>query len=90
MGDTQYTVRTNAMPTTIADLNNIPISYVNGQTVFVRDVGQVRDGWAVQQNVVRENGRRSVLLSVIKNGGASTLAVVDGVPRLRVRPRPPA
>jgi multidrug efflux pump subunit AcrB len=79
IGDTQYTVRTNAMPTTIADLNNIPITYANGQTVFIRDVGQVHDGWAVQQNVVRENGRRSVLLSVIKNGGASTLAVVDGV-----------
>src|ERR1700729_2624412 len=79
IGDTQYTVRTNAMPTTIAALNNIPISYVNGQTVFIRDVGQVHDGWAVQQNVVRENGRRSLLLSVIKNGGASTLAVVDGV-----------
>jgi multidrug efflux pump subunit AcrB len=79
IGDTQYTVRTNAMPTTIADLNNIPISYANGQTVFLRDVGQAHDGWAVQQNVVRENGRRSVLLSVIKNGSASTLAVVDGV-----------
>ena len=79
IGDTQYTVRTNAMPTTIAELNNIPIKYVNGQTVFVRDIGQAHDGWAVQQNIVRENGRRSVLLSVIKNGGASTLAVVDGV-----------
>jgi multidrug efflux pump subunit AcrB len=79
IGDTQYTVRTNAMPTTIADLNDIPITYANGQTVFIRDVGQAHDGWAVQQNVVRENGRRSVLLSVIKNGGASTLAVVDGV-----------
>jgi multidrug efflux pump subunit AcrB len=61
IGDTQYTVRTNAMPLTIADLNNIPIKYVNGQTVFMKDVGQVHDGWAVQQNVVRENGRRSVL-----------------------------
>jgi multidrug efflux pump subunit AcrB len=79
IGDTQYTVRTNAMPTTIADLNNIPIKYVNGQTVYIRDIGQAHDGWAVQQNIVRENGRRSVLLSVIKNGGASTLAVVDGV-----------
>src|SRR5271166_386794 len=79
IGDTQYTVRTNAMPTTIADLNDIPITYANGQTVFIRDVGQVHDGWAVQQNVVRENGRRSVLLSVIKNGGASTVAVVNGV-----------
>jgi multidrug efflux pump subunit AcrB len=79
IGDTQYTVRTNAMPTAIADLNDIPIKFVNGQTVFLRDVGQVHDGWAVQQNVVRENGRRSVLLSVIKNGNASTLAVVNGV-----------
>jgi multidrug efflux pump subunit AcrB len=79
IGDTQYTVRTNAMPTAIADLNDIPIKYVNGRTVFMRDVGQVHDGWAVQQNMVRENGRRSVLLSVIKNGNASTVAVVDGV-----------
>jgi multidrug efflux pump subunit AcrB len=79
IGDTQYTVRTNAMPTTIADLNNIPIKYTNGQTVFVKDVGQVHDGWAVQQNIVREDGRRSVLMSVIKNGNASTVAVVNGV-----------
>jgi multidrug efflux pump subunit AcrB len=79
IGDTQYTVRTNAMPTTIADLNNIPIRYTNGPTVFLKDVGQVHDGWAVQQNIVHENGKRSVLLSVIKNGNASTLAVVDGI-----------
>ena len=79
IGDTQYTVRTNAMPTTIADLNNIPIKYTNGPTVFLKDVGQVHDGWAVQQNIVRDNGRRSVLLSVIKNGNASTVAVVNGV-----------
>src|ERR1700689_4259837 len=62
IGDTQYTVRTNAMPATIADLNNIPVKYINGQTVFLRDIGQGPDGWAVQQNIVRENGRRSVLL----------------------------
>jgi multidrug efflux pump subunit AcrB len=79
IGDTQYTVRTNAMPTTINDLNNIPIRYNNGPTVFLKDIGQVHDGWAVQQNIVHENGTRSVLLSVIKNGNASTLAVVDGV-----------
>jgi multidrug efflux pump subunit AcrB len=79
IGDTQYTVRTNAMPTTIADLNNIPVKYTNGPTVFLRDVGQVHDGWAVQQNIVRDDGRRSVLLSVIKNGNASTVAVVNGV-----------
>src|ERR1700716_4158211 len=79
IGDTQYTVRTNAMPTTIDDLNNIPIKFTNEATVFLKDVGQVHDGSAVQQNIVRENGRRSVLLSVIKNGSASTLAVVNGV-----------
>jgi multidrug efflux pump subunit AcrB len=79
IGDRQYTVRTNAMPTTIEDLNNIPIRFVNGATVFVRDVGQIRDAWAVQQNIVREDGQRAVLLSVIKNGNASTLSVVDGV-----------
>jgi multidrug efflux pump subunit AcrB len=79
LGDTQYTVRTNAMPTTIADLNNIPVKFANEATVFLKDVGQVHDGSAVQQNIVRENGRRSVLLSVIKNGSASTLAVVNGV-----------
>jgi multidrug efflux pump subunit AcrB len=79
MGDTQYTVRTNAMPASIEDLNDIPIKYTNGQTVFLKDVGQVHDGWAVQQNVVRNDGRRSVLLSVLKNGNASTVAVVNGV-----------
>jgi multidrug efflux pump subunit AcrB len=79
IGDTQYTVRTNAMPTTVDDLNDIPIRYTNGPTVFLKDVGQVHDGWAVQQNIVHENGKRSVLLSVIKNGNASTLAVVKGV-----------
>ena len=79
IGDTQYTVRTNAMPVTIADLNDIPIKYVHGQTIFLKDVGQVHDGWAVQQNIVRNEGHRSVLLSVLKNGNASTVAVVNGV-----------
>jgi multidrug efflux pump subunit AcrB len=78
-GKTQYVVRTNATPPSIDDLNDIPIKVVNGATVFVKDVGQVHDGWLVQQNVVRENGRRSVLLSIIKNGNASTVAVVDAV-----------
>src|SRR6202047_1404174 len=79
IGETQYTVRKHAMPTTIADLNDIPIKYTNGPTVFLRDVGQVHDGWAVQQNIVRDDGRRSVLLSVLKNGNASTVRVVNGV-----------
>ena len=79
IGDTQFTVRTNAVPTSIEDLNNIPIKYAGGATVFVKDIGQVHDGNAVQQNVVRTDGRRAVLLSIIKNGNASTLAVVNAV-----------
>src|SRR5437899_1528617 len=79
IADTQYVIRTNATPASIDDLNNIPIKVTNGATVFVKDVGQVHDGWLVQQNVVREDGRRSVLLSIIKNGNASTLDVVNRV-----------
>jgi multidrug efflux pump subunit AcrB len=79
VGKTQYTVRTNSMPPTIEALNDIPVSYQNGATVFLRDIGHVRDGNLVQQNVVRSDGRRSVLTSVIKNGNASTLTVVNAV-----------
>jgi multidrug efflux pump subunit AcrB len=79
IGDTQYTVRTNATPASINDLNMMPVKFANGATIFLKDVAQVRDGNLVQQNIVREDGHRSVLLSVIKNGNASTLAVVNGV-----------
>jgi len=79
IGKIQYTVRTNATPATIDDLNQMPVKFANGATILLKDVAQVRDGSLVQQNVVREDGHRSVLLSIIKNGNASTLAVVDGV-----------
>ncbi|WP_128923443.1 efflux RND transporter permease subunit [Bradyrhizobium guangxiense] len=79
IGDTQYPIRTNATPASIKDLNMIPVKFANGATILLKDVAQVRDGSQVQQNIVRENGHRSVLLSVIKNGNASTLAVVNGV-----------
>lgn len=79
IGDTQYAVRTNATPVALDDLNNIPVKYANGATVFLKDVGYVRDGSLVQQNVVRTEGRRSVLLSIIKNGNASTVTVVNAV-----------
>jgi multidrug efflux pump subunit AcrB len=79
IGNTQYTVRTNATPASIDDLNKIPVKFANGATILLKDVAQVRDGSLVQQNIVREDGHRSVLLSVIKNGNASTLAVVNGV-----------
>ena len=79
IGETQYTVRTNSMPPTVEALNDIPVSYTNGATVFLRDIGHVRDGNLVQQNIVRANGKHSVLLSIIKNGNASTLTVVNAV-----------
>jgi multidrug efflux pump subunit AcrB len=79
IGKTQYTVRTNATPASIDDLNQMPVKFANGATILLKDVAQVRDGSLVQQNIVREDGHRSVLLSVIKNGNASTLAVVNGV-----------
>jgi multidrug efflux pump subunit AcrB len=79
IGTTDYTVRTNSMPPTIEALNDIPVSYQNGATVFLKDIGHVRDGNLVQQNVVRADGKRSVLISIIKNGNASTLTVVNAV-----------
>jgi multidrug efflux pump subunit AcrB len=79
IGKTQYTVHTNATPATIDDLNQMPVKFVNGATILLKDVAQVRDGSLVQQNIVREDGHRAVLLSIIKNGNASTLAVVNGV-----------
>lgn len=79
IGDRQYVVHTNETPASIDALNDIPIKVVNGATVFVKDVGQAHDGWLVQQNVVRKDGKRSILLSIIKNGNASTLEVVNAV-----------
>src|SRR5258708_6131078 len=79
IGNTQYTVQTNATPPTIDDLNNIPVKFAGGATVLLKDVAQVRDGSMVQQNVVRADGQRSVLLSIIKNGNASTVEVVKAV-----------
>ena len=60
----------------------MPVKFANGATILLKDVAQVRDGSLVQQNIVREDGCRSVLISVIKNGNASTLAVVNGVKRV--------
>ncbi len=79
MGDREYSVRLNSSPEVVEALNNIPLKEVNGATVYMRDVAQVRDGSAVQTNVVRQDGRRSVVLSVLKSGGASTLDIVDRV-----------
>jgi multidrug efflux pump subunit AcrB len=79
IGNKQYIVSLNAMAESIAALNRLPLRQIGGTTIRLGDVAHVRDGWAVQQNIVRANGRRSVLLTIIKNGDASTLDVVNAV-----------
>jgi len=75
--DTEYNVSLNSSPSTIAGLNNIPVKTVNGATTFLREVAHVRDGFSPQTNIVKQNGERGLLLSIYKNGGASTLDVVN-------------
>lgn len=79
IGDTEYNVGLNASPDTIAGLNDIPVRTVNGATTFLREVAHVRDGFSPQTNIVRQNGQRGLLLSAYKNGGASTLDVVNNL-----------
>lgn len=76
IGDRDYLVRLNSSPEAVAALNDLPIKQVNGTTVYIRDVAQVHDGFAVQTNVVRRDGRRSSLITILKSGSASTLDVV--------------
>ncbi|WP_374306098.1 efflux RND transporter permease subunit [Methylocella sp.] len=79
LGDQQFIVKVNANPASVEELNSVPVKKDGGATVFLSDVAHVRDGWAVQQNIVRAEGKRSVLLTIIKNGNASTLDVVNRV-----------
>lgn len=84
-GATEYTVRMNGSPDAIAGLGDLPVRTSGGTTTYVRDVAQVRDGFQPQTNIVRQNGERGVLLSVLKNGGASTLDIVANVKALLPR-----
>ena len=79
MGDRDYNVRLNSSPDAVSALNDLPIREINGSMIYVRDVAQVHDGFAVQTNIVRENGRRGAVLTVLKSGSASTLDVVERV-----------
>ncbi len=79
IGATDYIVGLNSNPEDIGALNEVPIKGVNGSTVYVRDVANVRDGFGVQTNIVRSDGRRAALLTVLKAGNASTLEVVQGI-----------
>jgi len=79
IGQSEYDVRTNGTPNTVEALGNIPLKQVNGTTVYLHDVASVSDGFAVQTNVVRQDGHRGVLVSILKSGNASTLDVVKGI-----------
>ena len=79
IGDIEYSVTTNASPSSIEGLNVIPVRTVNGATTYLREVAHVRDGFSPQTNIVRQNGQRGLLLSALKNGGASTLDVVNAI-----------
>src|SRR5215469_5757985 len=79
IGSLEYQVDLNASPDTIAELNNLPVKTANGTTIYVRDVAHVRDGFSPQTNIVRQDGSRGVLLTILKNGGASTIDIVNNI-----------
>ncbi len=78
-GDTEYSVKMNSSPDAITGLGELPVRTTGGTTVYLRDVAAVRDGFSPQTNVVRQDGNRGVLLSVLKNGGASTVDIVNNL-----------
>ena len=82
IGEREFTVSLNSSPDTVAALNDVPIKQVNGSMVYIRDVAHVRDGFAVQTNIVRQDGSPSALLTILKNGGASTLDIVNQIKAL--------
>jgi multidrug efflux pump subunit AcrB len=87
IGSTEYDIGMNGAPSVVDELNDLPIKEVNGALIYIRDVAHVRDGFAPQTNIVRQDGVRSTLISIIKNGDVSTLNIVkdvqDLIPRLK-------
>ncbi|HLZ43848.1 MAG TPA: efflux RND transporter permease subunit [Candidatus Sulfotelmatobacter sp.] len=79
VGPLEYDVEMNGTPQTIAELNDLPVKTTNGSTLYMRDVAHIRDGFAPQTNIVRQDGNRGALMSIYKNGSASTLQIVAGI-----------
>ncbi|WP_263358759.1 efflux RND transporter permease subunit [Acidicapsa ligni] len=79
VGTYEYTIETNSAPSVVADLNNLPIRTVNGTIIYVRDVAHVRDGFPPQTNIVRVDGQRATLMSILKTGSASTLQIISDI-----------
>jgi len=85
IGPTEYNISLNSNPAVLTALNDLPVKTVNGAVIRVGDVAQVHDGYQPQQNIVRLDGMRGVLLTILKNGSASTLRVVEGVKKAMPR-----
>ncbi|HWG51376.1 MAG TPA: efflux RND transporter permease subunit [Candidatus Acidoferrales bacterium] len=79
IGPVQYQVEMNGSPTTVGELNYLPVRTQNGVTTYLHDVAYVRDGYSPQTNIVRQDGRRGTLISIMKNGATSTLDIVADV-----------
>ncbi|WP_460499611.1 efflux RND transporter permease subunit [Hymenobacter agri] len=79
IGDREYDVKLNSSPEAIATLNDLPIKTVDGTTTYIRDVAFVHEGAAVQTNIVRQNGRRTAIIPILKSGAASTLDIIDKI-----------
>jgi multidrug efflux pump subunit AcrB len=79
IGTFEYQVDMNGAPISVTELNNLPIKSVGDSTIYIHDVGNVRDGYPPQTNIVRVDGSRSVLMSVLKSGDASTLDIISGI-----------
>ena len=79
IGTREYSVSTNSSPIAALSLNDVPIKTINGSLVYMRDVAHVRDGWSVQQSVVRANGKTAVLMPIMKTGSVSTLDIVNQI-----------
>jgi len=79
IGDTEYRVKMNNSPNVLDALNNVPIKVENGVVTYVRDVAHVRDGFEVQPSIARADGKRAVLLQILKNGHSSTLDIIKAV-----------
>src|ERR1017187_1807226 len=91
-GDRDYQIKLNSSPRTIKELNDLPVKIVNGAPIYMKDVAQVRDGASVQTSIVRVDGQKGALMVVMRNGRASTLAVVDAIKKAiktRILPEAP-
>ena len=80
----EYAIETNSAPRVVADLNDLPIKAVNGAMIYIRDVAHVRDAYPPQPNIVRVNGSRAIMMSVMKTGSSSTLDIIKGVQNVLV------